>query len=216
MGKRGRDENQVVRLSLKKRKKSKKNYNKASRGLILAEGELKAVDVSGSPGFNTGATCTLINGVARGDEISERIGRKTTMKSIQIRIKATSGTATEACRFLVVYDKQANAAALTAATVLNAATVEDMKNLENRSRFWILHDEQFVMGASGGTTGIPTMRELSWYRKVKLPVIYNSGDAGTVADITTGSLYVITIGSEAPGATASSAVMRSRVRYADN
>ena len=105
-------------------------------------------------------------------------------------------------RLVVVYDKQTNAAALTPAQVLtavgtiNAAT--SPKNLENRDRFTILRDIRTPMAAAE-TTDYEPPPKAQVYQSITLPVTFNAGDAGTVADITTGSLYAIFISDQGCG-----------------
>jgi len=74
-------------------------------------------------------------------------------------------------------------------------------------------DKKFQLNASGESG---SERMFKFYRRLAHPVTFNSGDAGTVADITTGSLYLIYIGSIAAGATAGSIVGHCRIRYSDN
>jgi len=115
-------------------------------------------------------------------------------------------------RYLVVYDRQTNGAALTFANVISALDVSAPRNLENRRRFTILMDRKFHLNASGEAG---SQRLVQWYRRLRHPVTYNNGDAGTVADITTGSLYLISYGRVAAGATAGSCYGTVRVRYED-
>jgi len=200
--------------------------NIARRGLQLSNGEFKAKDTNLDYNFNTTGTLVLLNGIARGDEISERNGREIMMKSIQITMKsaATAGTGLpQAMRALVVYDKQANAAAPTVAQILegglDSRVTTRMRNLENRKRFVILMDEVFTVGPLGvnvGALGADPNHVLKWYKKVHLPVEFNSGDAGTVADITTGSLYLVTVGDKDSGETDGFGYGMCRIRYTDN
>lgn len=200
--------------------------NRRTGGLILAPGEFKSVDTVITGDLNQTGTISLINGIARGDEINERNGREITMKSVQLSMAcestATTGIA-QTCRILLVYDRQANAAAPTFAQVLAAtggSCVISPRNLENRKRFKILMDRKFSLGPQGGTTtalGAPAKKVLrDYYRKLTLPVTFNSGDAGTVADIVTGSLYILTCGEVAAGATDGVASIYARVRYTDH
>lgn len=126
--------------------------NVAQRGLALSTGEFKSVDtVLSQPIDQTGAV-TLVNGIARGDEINERNGRELTMRSIQFnaRAYATAGTgADQVGRVLIVYDRQTNAAALTGAQVLSTFDTNAPRNLENRRRFKILKDWRFPINAAG-------------------------------------------------------------------
>lgn len=157
----------------------------------------------------------MLNGIARGDEISERNGREVTMRSVELKVQSyvTAGTGIDQVqRHLLVYDRQTNGTALTIAQVLNSVSTVAMKSLENRRRFKIMMDRTVVLNASAEPG---SMNYYKYYRKLCHPVTFNSGDAGTVADITTGSLYFITLGSSAPGATAGSTICQGRVRYQD-
>jgi len=189
--------------------------NTASRGLILARGEYKAVDVTATVDVDTDTTVALLNGIARGDDIHERNAREVVMKSIQFSYNAY-GTATTGIdqhqRVMLVYDRQTNATELTAAQVLTAVDTLAPRNLENRKRFKILYDRCHSLNAVAEPGSHVTRR---FYRRLRHPVTFNSGDAGSVADIVTGSLYLIVIGTVAPGATAGSVTFSSRIRYLD-
>jgi len=190
--------------------------NIAQRGLILNQGEFKAVDVTATVATDTASSVTLLDGIARGDEINERIGREVTLRSIQVTGTAYVAPAAgidQNHRVLIVYDRQTNAAALTAAQVLAAVTCYAPRNLENRKRFKILFDRTWHLNA----TAEPNSQHIfKFYRRLAHPVTFNAGDAGTVADIVTGSLYMVTVGSVAAGATAGSVLVSSRIRYTDN
>jgi len=187
------------------------------RGLVVSDGELKSVDVALAQLATTQASeVRLLNGIARGDEINERIGREVTMRSIQVTgtTLATPGTGVDQNhRVLLVYDRQTNAAALTAAQVLAAVNCYAPRNLENRKRFKILFDRTWHLNASAEPG---SQHVFKFYRRLAHPVTFNAGDAGTVADITTGSLYAISVGSEPAGATAGSTFLSTRIRYSDH
>lgn len=209
-------EARIARAALVAAARAAPNLMPASRGLVVGKGEFKAVDVLSTATCDTASAVALLNGIARGDEINERTGREVTMKSIQFTYTATvtTGTGTDQRqRVLLVYDRQTNGAALTAAQVLNAADTLSPRNLENRRRFKILYDRTHTLNASGETGSAVTRR---FFRRLAHPVTFNSGDAGTVADITTGSLYLVVVGSNAAGVTAGAVAYSSRIRYVDN
>lgn len=186
------------------------------RGRYLSRGELKARDYTGTLAVNSATTLQLINGIARTDDLEGRIGRQILMKSIQIKgiLSSTATTGVrQFCRMLVVYDNQTNGNALAATDVLNQANVYDPRNLDNRMRFLILFDQTYAVQAPG-VDG--SQHVINYYKKISLPTTYNSGDAGTVADIATGSLYMIFIGTEAAGDTDANISVAARVRYLDN
>lgn len=188
----------------------------ARRGLPSIA-EWKAKDSAVTPDCNTTPVFTLLNGIARGDDINERTGRQIRMKSILVNANVTVTASTgidQTARVIIFYDRQTNAAAPSGGVtdVLLANDVSSVSNLENRNRFQILYDRKFLLNASGepGST-----RAIKWYRKLNLPVTFNAGDAATVADITTGSLYMLTLGSIASGNTDAGLFGYVRVRYED-
>lgn len=187
-------------------------------GAVYADGELKAITVHSSSVHDGTGAVVLLNGCARGDDISERVGRQITMKSIELKgvSYVTAGTGIDqSVRAMVVYDRQTNGSALTIAQVLDQTAGNpsyQLRNLENRRRFTVLMDRRIDLNASGesGST-----KQWQFYRRLNHPVTFNSGDAGTVADITTGSVYLITVGNVAAGATAGGCLVYSRIRYDD-
>jgi len=188
--------------------------NMAVRGLNLAKGEFKAVDATATATPSVAGVLALVNGIARGDDISERTGREVLMRSVQqsFRIYWTANGVDQTLRVLLVYDRQTNAAALTFAQVLAATNVVSPRNLENRKRFKILMDKRIdVNGLSASDPG-QTSRSFQFYRRLRHPVTFNSGDAGTVADITTGSLYLMFLTTTDNNMTCQ---YYSRVRYED-
>ena len=111
--------------------------NAAMRGLVLNPGELKSVDTTVNLSCDTTSAVQLLNGIARGDEISERNGRQVTLKSIEMRCKCrvTAGTGVDQQqRIIVVYDRQTNAAACGVGDVLSSVNLLYPRNLENRRR----------------------------------------------------------------------------------
>lgn len=190
-------------------------YNVASRGLMRSAGELKSVDTASSLAVDTTGAILLLNGIALGDDINQRNGRQVTLRSITLRLQSavTSGTGVDQQhRYLLVQDMQTNATALTIAQVLGSASTVAFPSLENRMRFKILLDEVLPLSASA-ESGSHTYRV--HYRPLNIVVTFNSGSAGTVADIVTNSLYFICMGTSAAGATAGTVVASARVRYLD-
>lgn len=193
-----------------------RNINISRRGLQLSRGELKAVDTSATLAVDTASSVQLLNGIARGDDISERNGRQVVMKALEFKgvTYATTGTGVDQIhRILIVYDHQANAAAPTAANILASNAYLSPANLEYRQRFQILADKLVYINASAEAA---TGKLVNLNKRMNLPVTFNSGDAGTIADITTGSLYLLVLGSVAAGATAGSITFTARVRYQDS
>ena len=197
--------------AIKKRKVMPRVIRRGSSSRV----EFKAVDTSVNIACDTTGAVALLNGIARGDDINERVGRRVVLRSIEMRVQsvvtATTGV-DQNHRVLIVYDRQTNATALTVADVLTAVDINSPRNLTNRSRFKIIYDSLHHLNASGESGA---HKVLDWYKPLWLPVTFNSGDAGTVADIQTGSLYLVVVGNRSAGADAGAVGGRFRVRYTD-
>ena len=207
--------------------------NLATRGLQLAKGELKAVDTfcsAGSmasvavPDYTGAPIIKLLNGIARGDDINERNGRQVIMKSVQINMvfRPSSTQANQlptVVRMMLVYDKQTNATAPTIANILAPPGSEPwncaaLRNLEYRDRFIVLKDDFIPIASATATALQMPYTPHKVFLPINLPVTFNAGDNGTVADIATGSLYLIML-SHLAAANAPEVSYHARVRYAD-
>ena len=189
--------------------------NPAQRGLQLAQGEFKSVDVVNGADLNTTGFVTLLNGMTRGDDISQRIGREVTLRSVQLtyQIGSKNNTGTDQyVRVMLVYDRQANGSTALISDILSGSNTYAPRNLENRHRFSILYDRMIAFNASGEPG---SRRVLRFYRRLNHPVTFNGNTGGTIADIQTGALYFVAIGSNPAGATDAAGIMQTRVRYQD-
>lgn len=181
-------------------------------------GELKFVDVS----YGTDVTVStsawsagvLLNGLANGSDASTRIGRKITMKSLLIRFYATmaaTSTGGSVIRYLVVYDKQANATAPAITDILLADEFSSYNNLSNRDRFVTLVDyitEPISDNGAKSTGGVI-------FKRINLETMFNAGSAGTIGDITSGSVYIFNCQTGGIATAAPNCVARCRIRYTD-
>lgn len=187
---------------------------------MFARGEWKYSDVTiaSANGWSTTALLTLLNGIAGGTLANQRVGMKVSIRSLEIRLNNTvnANDVTQINRWMVVLDRQANAAAPAALTdILTTADVFGMRNLANRKRFKIMLDKTAVVPdqAISGTGG----RYWKVYMKFRRPLIveYNANIAGNIGDISSNSLYLITIGNIAAGATCTGVYGATRIRYTD-
>ncbi len=158
---------------------------------------------------------------------SGRVGRKVTIRSLQIRgniVLAPGAAATsEATTWLyLVLDMQANGAAATvagAAGVLTSSTLsQGLINLSESGRFKILkrwvHDFNPSAGATTALNGIS--RHIDFYKQCNIPIEFNS-TAGAITEIRSNNLFLIA------GATGSGTFDDlitltgiSRLRFSDN
>lgn len=184
----------------------------------LMRGEWKYVDYTiNNMVCDTTGQVGLINGIAPGTSASTRVGMNVMIKSIELAFSIYGLAATcvdNFSRMLVVLDRQTNGAAPAITDVVNGATYYDRRNLSNRRRFRILYDKVVTLNA-GGEPG--TRRYFKKYIKFPKGVKeeFNTGVAGTVADIVSNGLFIMTMGSAAPGNTGGYCQGISRIRYTD-
>lgn len=200
-------------------------------------GETKAVDLDSIlAACDTTGTITLLNGIQEGAGFNNRIGRKVAMRSLHIRGTVTGtnvATTPGLARAIIVYDKQTNGAAPVWADVVTSvtqaagasSTVFGHINLNNRDRFVVLMDWVQTMPGQTAVSGVnnaapfPNACEMTINRFIKLKNLETQFNAtanpATVAQITTGSLYLLTFGSE-PAATGFTFEFGSRLRFQDN
>jgi len=144
----------------------------------------------------------------------QRVGRKITLKSLQIRgllLPSDDTTADQQIRMLIVFDKQSNGAAPTWGDVIKSQNISgttssthmDMVNLDNRDRFEIIRDRTWSITkrdttATQAFSGSPTTICVNEFIKLgDRQTVYNAGTAGTVGDIQSGSLYFFMISNNA-------------------
>jgi len=177
--------------------------------------ELKAIDSAVSAAVDTTGVRILLNGAEPGPALNQRIGRHIHMNYIDMRffLAATATTGIDQfVRYLVVLDKQPNGAALAITDVLDSVNPFSLPNLANSERFIILDDRSRLVNASaepGSQWGVSKRLQIG------KDVTYNSGSAGTIADISTNSLYLILLGNVAAGATAATGYGNVRLRFDD-
>lgn len=197
--------------------------------------ELKVYDIGATTyQVNTTGSITPLFIPVLGTDYTNRIGRKTLMKWIYIRGRVqTEASATAAVnlavpaqqiRFMLVQDMQPNAAAPVIGDILVTASPSSQLNLNNRDRFRILSDKEFVfdpylyntaatVAYSSASRQIYNFKK---FKKLNLETIFNSTNGGTIADITSGALYMVWVGSQAAGTdTDANAFLTTRIRFND-
>jgi hypothetical protein len=150
--------------------------------------EMHYNDVNASVSATTTYSIILLNGLSLGDTATTRTGQSIKMDRCDLRfyIMADSTTILNLVRVIVVYDKQTNAASMTSADLLVNTNPNSPYTFGSQSRFIPLYDENFALDYNG--SGIITK---SVTLSANQHSIYNTGNAGTVADIVTGSLYLL-------------------------
>lgn len=185
-------------------------------------GELKTIDVDPNGlAVTTTPNIVLLNGVAVGTDFTDRIGRKTVMRSLYFRgamYPADTVTVDTVNRIMIVYDAQSNGAAPGITDVLKSSSPVSQLNLNNRDRFRVLWDKCISAGGSQNTATQAVSNGgnnfyLKKFKRLKHEVLFG-GTTNAIGSIQTGSLYLITLSNVA--ATDNMTLLYStRVRFED-
>jgi len=158
---------------------------------------------------------TLLNGVKAGTGEDECIGRKFTMKQLQVRGTLYSSI-DQLFRVMIVIDKQTNGAVFPIAdlltnTITNQGYINSLKQVDFARRFWVLYDRTFKVEMQTDPDG--DYRTFKINRRMSIPVSKKS-DAENVTDIMRNSMYMVTISQNAT--TQSFVAATSRLRFTDD
>lgn len=162
------------------------------------------VQVTVAP-LNTTAGSTLLNGIVPGDLINQRHNRKILMKYVTLRLQVIPDSAAllNSFRVALIYDKQANGTVPAyldvfsdqgGATAIDGTLATMMpRNPANLDRFDVLLDWRGTTQGTQTNYAGPKIRQVRDF-KINLKnreTRYNQGVGGTIADIQTGSLFLI-------------------------
>lgn len=196
-------------------------------------GEKKVIDIAvGSVAVTTTGSINLLNGCIQGTDYTQRIGRKIVLKSLYIRgwIQTTLADdpilqyAPQIARMMVVVDNQPNGTVFNITDLLVTASPAAQLNLNNRDRFSVLSDKEFVFdpvivntSAADKYAGLNrTIHPIKKYKKLNMETIFNAGNAGTIGDMNSGAIYMVWIGNTAAGGEAPmDARISTRIRFVD-
>lgn len=207
----------------------------ASRGYRPNSVERKVFDVATTvyPGNTTGSI-TSICIPTLGTDMTNRIGRKITVRSLQARglvrtrlseSQASGVTSSMLMRIMYLVDLQPNGANPAVTDILATSIAQSPMNLNNRDRFKVLFDRMYALdpynkNTTAGSVLCSTVNQcktLKMYKKCNQEVVFNATNGGTVADITSGNLLQLIISNQAtdgaggPG----EAAIYTRVRFTD-
>lgn len=181
------------------------------------QGEWKYLDVSLNGSVDSTGAYLLLNGLVPGTGATQRVGMKITIKSLELRgywgVTPATGV-DQIARYAIVLDKQPNGATPAVGNHLLANNVLSPRSLTQRKRYKTLLDKTRAFNA---TAEPGSFAPFYYYMKLSRPLVvdYNSGTAGTVADISSNALYLYTVSTQAAGVTASLIYGYCRIRYTD-
>ena len=153
--------------------------------------ETKFNDIFLAATASTSCAFQLMNGLVQGVTQLTRIGNKVQCKGIEVRGSVYTGATpnNSTMRIGVLIDFQADGSAPTQNDVWNAAggggtAVYAHRNINSTERYKIIKDEMISTSAAG-----PSVQNFVWHLPADVVTKYNTGNAGTIADIETGSVY---------------------------
>jgi len=165
-----------------------------------------------------------LNLIPQGITEATRVGRRITIKAIQMRVQFQYNVATltgGTFRFLLVQDKQCNGANATysgAGGVLESDSVHAFRNLENTQRFIVHMDKFFSITPQAGVAGAfnQNVKLVTFIKKVWVPIEFDSSaTTGAIDTIRSNNFFLLCKGhsGEDDIVTCTGVV---RVRYVDN
>ena len=186
----------------------------------------KSIDTSGGANNNllSGGVRTwnagfflLTSGLTRGTSAASRIGNKIHYKRLRLNYDQGARIAIDNggwnLRMVLVYDKQPNGATPTATTLWSADDVNAFPNLANLDRFIILYDK--ITQCTGLNNNFSNANYYIDIDLCGLDATFNTGNAGTIADIQTGALFMTYACTPINGASNGGLWFRTRVDWTD-
>lgn len=165
--------------------------------------------------FSSTPTVVVLYSPTPGSASTQRLGLNTSMNSFYLNahiVKAEAATTTS-CRLMVIWDRNPSGATPAANSILDTSVIPAALvapvNLAFSNRFKILIDERFVITADNGAVYVQRYLNLNhdmYTTKFK-------GSAGTVADIESGGLFIMTMSDEGTNTPVSQ--VSTRVRFVD-
>ena len=137
----------------------------------------------------------LINGLETGAGEGKRIGNSISINSLKLTssFKISEDAEATIVRLILVYDKGADNAVFTNADLLTVTSSPDNMysffRTDTSKRFRVVFDRLYNLSKNGVQS-----RTVKWSKKYKQPLVAKySANNGTIADIETGSLYLMVL-----------------------
>jgi len=188
--------------------------------LVRAKGETGFVDLASAIyNFDTTGTIALIATIPQGTSVSQRVGKKIRVNSIQCRgnMGQNASASTNDVCLLIVYDTRPTGALPAITDILQSVSSRAFNNDANSDRFRILKrvDRSLVGNPAATAYTTDTFKSMDFFLKVNKPMQFAAAGTGAIGDIARGALYVVTVGNNAAGAAAAQANLAFRTRYTD-
>ncbi len=178
----------------------------------LLNSENKYLDTVASTAVSTTAYLNLLNPLAEGDTASTRTGDMVKFDLLQFNLTVTINASATASvgRCCIVRDEQPNGGAFGIGSYFSSVNNPlSLTNFQQETRFYTYLDEVICVDSQGPQV-------LSFRKTINLGfhTNYGLGNAGTIADISKNSLYVLFLSNEATNTPTFSYTVR--LLYLDN
>lgn len=148
--------------------------------------EDKRVDNTSTQAFTAAWQLLILNGLVLGTTATTRNGQSVKWTGMEARLTVRLGAAASNTASIVIfYDRSPNAVAPVGLDVYAVAGVLSPRNASTISRFHILHDERYALDTVQATI-IPD----GYSKNLNTHTNFNTGNAGTIADIQEGAYYL--------------------------
>jgi len=186
---------------------------------ITASKETGFVDVAAaSYAMDNAGTITHLSVIPQGASVSERVGKKVILKSLQFRGYVSNLTTAvfNDCAILIVYDRRPTGVLPAVTDVLNTSSALSMNNDANSGRFQIVRRFDFELIGNATLLTEGSAKSADYFVDLKSkPWVAKALGTGVIADVEEGALYAITVGVAAPGQTAAQLTGGYRLRFVD-
>jgi len=176
--------------------------------------ELKYLDTNfANYACGTTGAVTLINGIAAGNTSITREGRQCFWKQVIVSgtvVAADATTIASRNDVYVIWDKQPGAAVPAMTDIFVESKAGSPMNLNYRERFVVIAHNTFVIGGltADNTALSPTIQPVTISKRLNLRTTFKA-DANGIGDISTGAMYLVTVGDQAD---ASGALLKASIR----
>lgn len=187
---------------------------------VIASKETGFVDtVSAVYACDTTGSVTLLNTVAQGASVNQRVSKKIKLKGLQVRgnLQASTATTIADCAWMIVYDKRPVGTLPAIADILVSISTNALNNDANSGRFSILKrvDQVLIGNITTPATGLEAVDQDGYLDLKMRDTVYKAATTGAIADIEQGALYLVTLGNQAAGTAAASLSAAFRLRFYD-
>lgn len=192
-------------------------------------GEMKFLDKLTSSAVLSPANDILVdtlNNLSQGTSPSQRIGRKITIRSIQVKLAGVKDTTTNGgygtnyVEVWVVQDTQCNGTGPAAGTEVASQLTPSMafNNLDNSDRFKILKKIRIKVESQGGAEANAALAQTyhhDFYKKVNIPVVYST-NVGNISDIRSNNIFLMGGKQYNQSGETLTMTILTRIRYTDD